>query len=153
MATMQVILTEDIKKLGRKHEAVVVRPGYALNFLIPQGKAMPATPGRLEKAEKLLEEILIQKERIQEKAAEVKDLVEKLGKVSFEAKVSDNDTLYGSISEKEIIEEVEEQINVRLESKHVRMPEHIKKTGEYKCLIVLGEGVEAELMVEVKAAK
>jgi len=150
---MNVILTQDVVKLGRKHEAVRVKPGFALNYLLPQKLAIPATPKRLVSAEKKLAEILVQKERIIEKAEEIKKQLEALKSIKLKAKTTDKETLYGSISEKEIGEEIENQISVRLEKKHIKMSEHIKKIGKYKVAIRLAEGIAADIEVDVEAVK
>jgi large subunit ribosomal protein L9 len=148
---MELILQEDIKGLGRKFEIVKVRPGYAMNFLLPKSKAVVATAGKKATAEAKLAEVLIQKERIAEKAQEIKAQLQGLGKLVLQAKTASKDTLYGSVTEREIAEKIEELINVRLEKKHIRLSEALKKVGEYSVKIRLAEGVELDLIVEIQA--
>ncbi len=148
---MQVILTQDVPKLGRKDEAVKVRDGYAVNFLLPNEMAVCASPKRLEAAKKRLDEVLIQKERITEKAEEIKKMVDELKQISVAKRVGEKDTLYASVSEKDVIEKVEEAINVRLEAKNVHFPEVLKKLGTGNVVLRLAEGVTADLEVNVVA--
>lgn len=150
---MQVVLTQDVPKLGRKYEVVNVKPGFAHNWLFMKGFAMPATPKRIVQANKKLDAILIRKEQIQEKAADIKKTVEELGTIVIAAKITDKGNLYAAVAERDIIQKVEEKLNVRLEKKHVKFVEPIKEVGAHKVVLRLAEGITADLNVEVEPLK
>ena len=99
---MKVILTQDIPSLGKKTEAVEVKPGYARNYLIPQGKALPANENSLQQLQ-----IKIKKEELHlsKKKQEAEELAKKLNEVSCTATVQagEDDKLYGSVSIPDIV--------------------------------------------------
>ncbi len=148
---MQVVLNQDVPKLGYKGDVVSVKPGYFRNFLFPQGLAEFATKAKLKLTESRKEKMLIEKQKLLENAKEVLDKLKGLTLV-FTAKASEKGKLYGAITEKDIIDEVQKQANIKLEKEFVKM-EHLKEVGEYDVLVHLGEGMEEALKVKVDAAE
>jgi large subunit ribosomal protein L9 len=146
---MKVILKETINSLGIIGSEVSVKDGYARNYLLPQGKAVPATPEnrrRLEQ-ERSKFEIQIAKER---KLAE--EMARKLEGVvcRISAKVSDEDRLYGSVNVRDIIESLASQ-DIVVEKRMVLLTEPIKQLGSYKIPIRVYTEVEPEITVEIVA--
>jgi large subunit ribosomal protein L9 len=147
---MQVVLIKRVPKLGNEHDVVNVKPGYAQNFLFPQKLATPATKSELKRAEILKAKMLQKLEAVIENA---KAIAEQLKGVTlkFSKKVR-GDKLYGSISEKDIVEALVEQSKVELKKDMVIM-EHIKTLGEFKIKLRLAEGVEVQAKVIVAEEK
>ena len=144
---MKVILKETIDSLGIIGSEVNVARGYARNYLLPQKKAVPATPQnrRMLENEKAKFELQIAKER---KIAE--EMAQKLEGVvcKIEAKVSDEDRLYGSVSVRDIIDALEAQ-DISVEKRMILLTEPIKALGSYKIPIRVYKEVEPEITIEV----
>ena len=144
---MRVILTQTIESLGIIGSEVEVKPGYARNYLMPQSKALPATPAnrrRLEQ-EKAKFELQIAKER---KLAE--EMAQRLGGVvcRIASKVAEEDRLYGSVTVRDILDALAAQ-NITVEKRMVLLSEPIKQLGTYKVPIRVYKGVEPEITVEI----
>jgi large subunit ribosomal protein L9 len=144
---MRVILTQTIESLGIIGSEVEVKPGYARNFLLPQKRALVATPEnrkRLE-SEKAKFELQIAKER---KLAE--EMAQKLEGVACRigAKVAEEDRLYGSVGVRDIIDALAAQ-NIVVEKRMVLLTEPIKQLGSFKIPIRVYKGVEPEITLEV----
>ena len=144
---MKVILKETINSLGIIGSEVSVADGYARNFLLPQDKAVPATPQNRRKMEqeRAKFEIQIAKER---KLAE--EMAEKLEGVSCQitAKVSEEERLYGSVGIRDIIDALAEQ-NIVVEKRMILLKEPLKTLGSYKIPIRVYKEVEPEVTVEI----
>lgn len=145
---MRIVLVKDVPKLGQRGDIKNVKSGYFRNCLFPRSLALVATPVRLKAAEERDKKRTIEKERLVKEAKEVikkfKGLV-----LEFVKKTSSKGKLYAAIQEKDIIAAVLKELNIKLEPQNVSMV-HIKEEGEHKVLIVLVEGVEAEIKVLVK---
>jgi len=144
---MKVILKETISSLGIIGSEVDVARGYARNYLLPQDKAVLATPQnrhRMEQ-EKAKFEVQIAKER---KVAE--EMADKLEGVSVQisAKVSDEDRLYGSVTVRDILDALAAQ-NIVVEKRMVLLNEPLKNLGSYKIPIRVYKQVEPEITVEI----
>ena len=144
---MKVILKETINSLGIIGSQVSVADGYARNFLLPQDKAVLATPQNHRKMEqeRAKFEIQIAKER---KVAE--EMAEKLEGVSCQiaAKVSEEERLYGSVGVRDIIDALARQ-NIVVEKRMILLKEPIKALGSYKIPIRVYKEVEPEVTVEI----
>ena len=146
---MRVILTQTIESLGIIGSEVDVKPGYARNFLLPQQKAVVATPQNRRRMEqdKSKFEVQIAKER---KLAE--EMAQKLAGVvcRISAKVAEEDRLYGSVTVRDVIDSLAAQ-NVVVEKRMVLLSEPIKQLGTHKVPIRVYKGVEPEITVEIVA--
>ena len=144
---MKVILKETIDSLGIIGSEVVVAAGYARNYLLPQKKAVLATPQnrRMLDQEKVKLEIQIAKERkiAEEMAQRLEGVVCKL-----QAKVSEEDRLYGSITTRDIVAALSAQ-DIQIEKRMVLLGEPIKTLGTFKVPIRIYTDVEPEITVEV----
>jgi large subunit ribosomal protein L9 len=146
---MKVILKETIDTLGIAGSECDVAPGYGRNYLLPQGKAVLATPQNrkvMEQARAKLE-LQIAKERklAQEMADKIKDIV-----CTIAAKVHEDTRLYGSVTTHDIKDALNAQ-NVMVERRSILLAEPIKEIGEYKVPIRLYKDVEPEITVKVIA--
>lgn len=144
---MKVILKETIDSLGIIGSEVNVADGYARNYLLPQSKAVKATPQnrRVMEQERAKFEIQIAKERklAEEMAQKLEGVECKIG-----AKVSEEDRLYGSVSVRDIIDALAAQ-NIMVEKRMVLLKEPIKAIGTYKVPIRVYKEVEPEISVEI----
>jgi len=144
---MKVILTETINSLGIIGSEVDVAKGYARNYLLPQKKAVPATPEhrKMLAQDKARFELQIAKEK---KIAE--ELAEKLEGVSITvpAKVSEENRLYGSVGFRDIIEALEKE-GITVEKRMVLLTEPIKELGTFQIPIRVYKDVEPEITLEI----
>ena len=144
---MKVILTETIESLGIIGSEVDVAKGYARNYLLPQKKAVLATPAnqKMLELEKKNFELQIAKER---KIAE--EMAERLEGVrcTISAKVSEEDRLYGSIGVRDIIDALARE-GIQVEKRMVLLKETIKNTGTFNIPIRVYRDVEPEITLEI----
>jgi large subunit ribosomal protein L9 len=144
---MKLILKETIDSLGIIGSEVSVAAGYARNYLLPQNKAVLATPQNRSKMEheKAKFEIQIAKER---KLAE--EMAQRLEGVvcQISAKVAEEDRLYGSVTTRDIINALASQ-NIVIEKRMVLMKEPIKELGSFKIPVRVYKEVEPEITVEI----
>ncbi len=144
---MKVILTENIPSLGMPGTIVEVARGYARNFLIPQGKALEATPGNLAHFESQRARIMEEVDREKEAAQE---LAERLGAVSLTIpqRVGESERLYGSVTNATIAQALEEK-GFDIDRKQLELEEPIKQLGTYQVTVRLAPGVKTQIQVEV----
>lgn len=148
---MKVILTEDVKSLGKKGDIVEVSDGYARNFLISRKKGLEATPANLNNLKlKNANDEKIAKQQLEE----AKALAEKIGKagVKLSIKAGEGGKTFGSISSKEIAEAAASQCGFELDKKKIVLKDPIKAEGVYKIPVKLHPQVTGELTVEVTIA-
>ena len=139
---MQVILKEDILNLGYKDDVVTVKSGYGRNYLIPQGKAVIATPSAL----KMLAENMKQRAHKLEKIKnDAKELAAKL-----EAKTSSTGKIFGSVNNIQIAEALE-KAGYEVDRKVIFIKESVKEVGAYKAILKLHKEVSVEIPFEVVA--
>ncbi|MCI8416694.1 MAG: 50S ribosomal protein L9 [Lachnospiraceae bacterium] len=148
---MKVILTEDVKALGKKGEIVNVNDGYARNFILAKKLGLEATPKNLNdlKLKKANEE-KVAKEVHAEAEAFAKELSGK--QVTLQIKAGEGGRTFGSVSTKEIAQAAMEQLGVELDKKKMQLPNPIKTVGTHMVPIKLHPKVTAELKVIVEEA-
>ena len=145
---MQVILLETIKNLGDLGAVVDVRSGYGRNFLIPQGKALPATKANLAEVETRRAEL---EKHAAEQLAAAQERGEKLNEaaVSIAAKAGDEGKLFGSVGTRDIAEAITASTGVEVEKAEVKLPHGaLRNTGEFEIDLAL----HAEVTVTIKLA-
>ncbi len=146
---MEIILKEDVVNLGYKDDIVNVKSGYGRNYLIPTGKAVIASPS----AKKMLAEELKQrahklekiKKDAEELAAKLKDV-----KLTIATKVSSTGTIFGSVNNIQIAEELE-KLGYKVDRKVIYIKDAVKEVGAYKATIKLHKEVAVELPFDVVA--
>ncbi|MBW2516785.1 MAG: 50S ribosomal protein L9 [Deltaproteobacteria bacterium] len=144
---MKVILKETIDSLGIIGSEVRVADGYARNYLLPQNKAVPATPQNRKMLERHRTKFELQIAKERKIAEEMAQRLESVS-VTIAAKVSEEDRLYGSISVRDIIDALAKQ-DVVIEKRMVLLKEPIKSVGSYKVPIRVYKEVEPEISVEI----
>jgi len=144
---MEVILREDIEKLGTRGQLVKVAPGYARNFLLPKRMAVPATEANKKIVEQERQAHLRKEAKL---ASEAADLGQMLGAVSvtIHQKAGENDQLFGSVTSKDIAEALEKQ-GYTIERRKIVLDEPIKTLGEFKVPVRLHREVTTEITVNV----
>jgi len=146
---MKLILKETIETLGIIGSEVEVAPGYARNYLLPQGKAVAATDANrkqlAQQKAKFDLQIAKEKELAQEMAKKLEDVA-----CTITAKVSDGDQLYGSVTTRDIINALSKQ-EIKVEKRAILLKEPIKTLGSFKVPIRVYTEVEPEISVEVVA--
>lgn len=146
---MKVILLQDVKSLGKKGEIVNVNDGYARNFILPKKMGVEATG-------KNLNDLKLQKNNekkvAQEQLDSAKTLAEKIGqgKVELAIKAGEGGKVFGSVSSKEIVAAVKEQMGLDVDKKKIQLKETIKSLGTHNVPVKLHPEVTAELKVIVK---
>lgn len=148
---MKVILTKRVPKLGEEWDVITVKDGYAQNFLFPKRLANPATAASIEKAKKIQSERV---KKLEEVIKNSKETAEKLKntELTFKKKAR-GEKLYGSITDKEIIESLAKEQKVEIEKDMLKIKEPIKTIGEHKISLILAEGVEVKIKIIVKEEK
>lgn len=145
---MKVILTEDVKSLGKKGEIVDVSDGYARNFIIPKKKGLEATAANLNnlKLQKANDEKIAQ-----ENLDAAKALAEKIeaGLVTVPIKAGEGGKLFGAVSSKEIAAAFKAQTGIELDKKKIVLDEPIKEIGTHTVRVKLHKDVQANLKVDV----
>ena len=144
---MKVILTTNIKKLGKIGDLVSVKDGYARNYLIPKGMALRENKKNLEYYNNIKEDI---KNREEKKLQEAKNIIEKIKNlnVEFSKEADEKDQLYGSISKKEIIDYLSDK-SLRVRSDDLQIKNQIKSIGEHTVVINPYENIIEEFTITV----
>ncbi len=146
---MEVILKQDIPKLGYKNDLITVKDGYGRNYLIPKGLAIMAS----ETAKKVLAEDKRQKAHKEEKILkEAEDLGKALGAISVKiaAKAGTSGKIFGSVNDIQIANAIKEQHNFDVDRKDILLDgDSIKELGEYTAKIRLHKDVTVEIKFEV----
>ncbi len=149
---MKVILTEDVKKLGKKGEIVEVSDGYARNYVLPKKLGVEANNKNMNDLKlKRANEEKIAKEQLEAAQAFAKELETK--EVFVSIKSGEGGKTFGSVSSKEIAEAAKAQHGMEIDKKKIQMPEAIKNLGVYQVSVKLHPKVTASLKVNVQEAK
>jgi large subunit ribosomal protein L9 len=144
---MELILREDVEKLGRRGDVVKVAEGYARNYLLPRRLAMPITPANKAMIEK---ERKAHEARMAKEKAECESLAARIGALRFVAprKVGESDVLYGSVTAADIAEFLATK-GIEIDKRKVLLDEPIKHLGEHEVRIRLHAEVHAGLKLLV----
>jgi large subunit ribosomal protein L9 len=146
---MEVILRQEVEKLGHPGDTVKVAPGYARNFLLPRGLAMPATESNRKIVQQVKESHLRKEAKL---SSDAQDLAKMMSSVSvtIHQRAGEEDVLFGSVTAQDIANALEKQ-GYHIERKKVHLDEPIKKLGDYKVTLRLHREVSMELPVHVVA--
>ena len=148
---MELILKETIASLGREGEVVKVKDGYGRNYLLPQGKAVPATTENLAALEKNRAAIAARLAEEQKTAEAIAKKISGLV-IVIEQLAGQDERLFGSVTSADICNKLAE-LDVKLDKKQVLLTDSIKTLGETKVPIKIGYNVNTEITVNVVPAK
>jgi large subunit ribosomal protein L9 len=146
---VKVILKEDVDNLGRAGDIKRVADGYARNYLIPQGMAVRATAGAMKDFEHR-QKVQARKHERMKKRAET--LAQRLTShtLTFEVKTGETGQLYGSITNADIAEALERELDVEIDRRDIALSEPLRQVGEHFVPIHLMDEVEPQIQVIVK---
>jgi large subunit ribosomal protein L9 len=144
---MDVILREDVEKLGTRGQLVKVASGYARNFLLPQRMAVLATEANKKIVEQEREAYLRKEAKLASEATDLSKMLESVS-ITIRQKAGENDQLFGSVTSKDIVEALEKQ-GYTVERRKIALEEPIKTLGEFKVPVKLHREVTAEITVTV----
>ncbi|MFP4025072.1 MAG: 50S ribosomal protein L9 [Thiohalospira sp.] len=145
---MEIILKEDVNKLGHKDDIVNVKDGYARNFLIPNGLAVIATPSAKKMHEEIKRQRAHKEEKIKNQALEIAQKLENKT-LTIGAKTSSTGKIFGSVNTIQIAEKLKED-GFDIDRKNITISEdQIKEVGKYKASIKLHKEVTVEIELDV----
>jgi len=145
---MQIILQEDVEKLGTRGQVVEVAAGYARNFLLPRKLAIAATPGNLKRLEKI-RSVLDKRTATEREGAQKQAEVLAAASVTLARKAGENDQLFGSVTTADIAEALAAQ-GYQVDKRKIELREPIKLIGEYQVTAKLHHDVTATIKVVVQ---
>ena len=146
---MQVILREDIDKLGKIGDLVKVADGYARNFLVPKKKAIEATPDNLNAMNHAKKMVSDRIRKIKKDATAEADQLRGLS-ISIKAKTGEEGKIFGSVTSMDIADAVKAQ-GVEIDKRKIVLDEPIKRLGDYTVTVKLHGDIHADLKVSVIA--
>jgi large subunit ribosomal protein L9 len=145
---MEIILQEDIEKLGHRGDIVTVKPGYARNFLLPRKMAIEATSGNMKALERirtsLAKKTATELESAQKQVALLNDV-----SLTFKRKTGENDQMFGSVTSGDIAEALAAQ-SFKVDKRQIHIAEAIKTLGDYAVTIKVFRDIVATIKVHVE---
>ena len=145
---IEVMLMDNVKKLGKSGELVKVAPGYARNYLFTHGLAAPATEAATRRLKKLEAERAARAAEEKKAALEVARKLEKL-ELTVSAPTTDGKKLYGAVSVTDLLAAIEAQRGVKVERSQFSLEESLREVGEYVATIDLGHGVNVKVKITI----
>ena len=145
---VQILLNKGVTKLGKRGDLVEVAPGYARNYLIPQGMATVATPGIIRQVEqrraKERQKILA----IRKEAESQKTALQTVGRFTIRKQVGEKDAIFGTVTSQEVSDLIKENAGLEIDKRGITLPE-ISKIGFYQAEIKLHPEVTATIEIQV----
>jgi large subunit ribosomal protein L9 len=145
---MQIILQEDVEKLGHRGDVVTVKPGYARNFLLPNKIGIEATAGNMKALERIRGSLAKKTATEFDAAKKQAELLSGVS-VKFARKTGENDQMFGSVTTGDIAEALKKQ-NFEVDKRQVQLADPIKTIGEFPVTIKVFRDVTAEIKVQVE---
>lgn len=145
---MQVILKQDVEKVGQQGEIVDLSRGYVRNYLVPRGLAEVATAGKLEEARHEMEQAAERERRTAERAEEIAATLNK-SVITIEARTGEDERLFGSVTAANIASAIERAREIHVDRRKIRLDEPIRALGTYQVPIQIHGDVEATVKVIV----
>jgi large subunit ribosomal protein L9 len=147
--TIQVILREDMENVGASGELVKVRPGFARNFLLPRGHAVPATTAQINRINHEKAVAVVRNEKLKKESQDIATKIEAL-KIKIARPVGEDGKLFGSVTAKDI-HAAAVAAGATFDKKKMHLKEAIRAIGNYEVAVKLVPGVSANLKVEIVA--
>lgn len=144
---MEVILQEDVKSLGKAGEVVAVKEGYARNFLLPQGKAIPADVQNLKALEHHKKALSGRQAKLKKQREELAQKIQGLS-LTIRRKAGEGDKLFGSVGSKDIADALRAE-NIFIDKREIHLPEPIRQLGIFEIPVRLHPEVTATVKVWV----
>ncbi|MEM8603843.1 MAG: 50S ribosomal protein L9 [Cyanobacteria bacterium P01_F01_bin.86] len=147
---VQVVLQQDIRKLGIAGDLVEVAPGYARNYLFPKGMAVRTTPGVLKQVERRREEIRQRLEQIRLDAESMKTALETIGMFVIKKPVGEDEAIFGTVTSGDVAEAIQAATQKEVDRRDISVPD-INRLGEYTATIKLHAEVTSTINLRVAA--
>ncbi|NJO41856.1 MAG: 50S ribosomal protein L9 [Cyanobacteria bacterium CRU_2_1] len=145
---IQLVLRKDISKLGRTGDLVEVAPGYARNYLLPQGLAVRTTPGILKQVERRREAERQRLLELKKEAEAQKVALEKAGRLAISKQVGEKEAIFGTVTNQDVADVIQSVTGLEVDRRSITVPE-IHKLGSYKVDIKLHPEVMASVDIQV----
>lgn len=145
---MQVILTQDVEKIGQRGDIVDVSRGYVRNFLVPRNLAEVATPTKMEEARRQMEQAEEQERRMAERSEEIAATLNK-SVITIEARTGEDERLFGSVTAANIADAIQRARDVRVDRRRIMLEEPIKSLGTHQVPVQVHGDVQASVKVIV----
>jgi large subunit ribosomal protein L9 len=148
---VQLVLNQDISKLGKFGDLVEVAPGYARNYLIPQKLATHATPNILKQVERRREIERQRQEELKQQAIVQKEALEKITAYTVTVQAGENDAIFGTVTTQNVVDIIKQAADLEVDKRGVTIPD-ISKLGTYEAEIKLHSDVTAKVNIQVVAS-
>ncbi|MEO0351305.1 MAG: 50S ribosomal protein L9 [Cyanobacteria bacterium P01_A01_bin.15] len=145
---VQLVLSQDISKLGNQGDLVEVAPGYARNYLLPRGLGYRATPGVLKQVERRREEERQRLAQIRQDAEAMKTAIATIGLFTIKKEVGADDAIFGTVTSDEVADVIKTMTGKDIDRRDIEVPP-INKLGEYTVQVKLHSEVTADLRLRV----
>jgi large subunit ribosomal protein L9 len=145
---MQIILQEDVEKLGHRGEVVTVKAGYARNFLLPRKMAIEASTGNMKALEKIRTS-LAKKTATELEAAQKQAALLNGVSLSYKRKTGENDQMFGSVTSGDIVEGLAGQ-GFKIDKRHIVLKDAIRTLGDHAVTVKVFRDITAEIKVHVE---
>ena len=147
---MKVILTQDIKGVGKKDEIINANDGYARNFLLPRKLAVEANSQNMSLLQGRKDSASFKKEQEKETALKLQEQLTKIV-LKIKVKAGENGKIFGSVTSKEISAELKNQYKIDIDKKKILLKDSIKETGIFNIEVKLYEGIIGKLKIQIMA--
>jgi large subunit ribosomal protein L9 len=145
---VKIVLNEDVLSLGRSGDLVEVAPGYARNFLLPTGKAVPVTASVLRQVEHRRAKDAERQAALKAEAVAFRTALDTIGRFTIKKQTGGDDVLFGTVTNVDVAEAIEAATKQAVDKRDISVPE-VHRTGSYKVQVKLHPEVVAEINLEV----
>jgi large subunit ribosomal protein L9 len=145
---LPVVLNKDVRKLGKTGDLVEVAPGYARNYLIPQGLGNYATAGILKQVEQRREKERQRLLTIKQEAESQKTALETIGRFIVRKQVGEAEAIFGTVTSQDVVDAIKDSTSQEVDRRGITLPE-ISKVGFYKAEVKLHPEVTATIEIQV----
>lgn len=145
---VQLVLNQDVSKLGKSGDLVEVAPGYARNYLIPQKLGIPATAGLLKQVERRKEKERVRLLEEKQQSLELKTAIESVGSYTIAKQVGEENAIFGTVTSAEVVTAILQATGKEIDRRVISLPD-IGETGTYKAEIKLHPEVSAVVQIQV----
>jgi len=145
---VQLVLNQDVMKLGKSGDLVEVAPGYARNYLLPKNIAVHATAGILKQVERRRELERQRQEELKQQAIGQKAILEKAASFSIAKQVGEGEAIFGTVTTQDVADAIQAATNQEVDRRGITIPD-ISKLGTYTAEIKLHSEVTAQVEIKV----
>nr|YP_009314607.1 Ribosomal protein L9 [Liagoropsis maxima]SCW22861.1 Ribosomal protein L9 [Liagoropsis maxima] len=145
---IQLILNKTTKHLGLAGDIIDVKKGYARNYLLPTKIAERVTKSRLNYIQQLEKQQILANEKRKNEAYNLKSQLDTINKFSLKRKISNNSNIFGSVTEKDIVDVIHNIVGMRIEKSQINLPE-IKTLGQYNIDIHFIDNIQTTIKLQI----